>query len=187
MQNIKKLKPLIQRKETKKRFAILIGIKVMCYFYKFSYGTDYLQYSEMFAIIKSLVNMALHDFIFAINEVFRNKVQWPQGEDSSQVMIGFKYLCGLLSIHGAIDLHTYTYLEPTCAFVVNFYSYKLKAHNFQFQVVDHDKHFCDVFVGLLGSMNDSKILWLFNFYQKITYNGLFNPELRCQDGICPYI
>jgi len=97
-------------------------------------------------------------------------------------------LCGLFSIHGAINCTHIHIQKPTCALVVYFYSYKLKAHNLQFQVVvDHDKHFCDVFVGLPNSMNDSKILWLSNFYQETTYNGLFNLELRYQDGICPYI
>jgi hypothetical protein len=56
----------------KHRSAIPIGIKVMCSFYKFSHGIDYLQYGEMFAIGKSLVKMVLHDFIFVVNEVFRN-------------------------------------------------------------------------------------------------------------------
>ncbi len=186
VQITKKLKPLIQRKDTKYRSAILVGIRVMCSLYKISHGIDYLQYGEMFAIGKSLVNMVLRDFIFTINEVFKNQVQCPQGEDSSQVMIRFKDLYGLLLVHGAMDCTHIHIHKPACAFVADFYSYKLKAHNLQFQVVvDHDKHFCDVFVGLSSSMNDSRIMWLSNFYQEVTYNGLFNLELRCQDGICP--
>lgn len=103
-------------------------------------------------------------------------------------MIGFKDLYGLLSVHGAMDCTHIHIHKPTCAFIADFYSYKLKAHNLQFQVVvDRDKHFCDVFVGLPSSMNDFKIVWLSNFYQEVTYNGLFNLELRCQDGICPCI
>jgi hypothetical protein len=110
------------------------------------------------------VNMVFHDFIFTISEVFRNQVQWPQCEDSSQVMIRFKDLCRLFSVHGAIDCTHIHIQKLTRAFIVDFYSYKLKAHSFQFLVVDHDKHFCDIFVGPVGSMNDSKILWLFNLY-----------------------
>ncbi len=45
---IKKLKLLIQRKDTKYR-----SIRVMCFFKKLFHGIDYLQYSEMFAIRKS--------------------------------------------------------------------------------------------------------------------------------------
>jgi hypothetical protein len=38
-----------------------------------------------------------------INVVFRNQIQWPQGEDLSRVMVGFKDWCGPPSIDGAID------------------------------------------------------------------------------------
>jgi hypothetical protein len=36
-------------------------------------------------------------------------------------------------------------------------------------------------------MNNSNILWLSSFYQKATYNGLFDLEYGSQGGICPYI
>ncbi len=42
VQIIKKLKPSIQRKDTKYRFAIPIGMRVECFFYKFTHGVDYL-------------------------------------------------------------------------------------------------------------------------------------------------
>jgi hypothetical protein len=72
------------------------------------------------------MNMVLYDFVFIVNEVFKNQIWWPQGEDLSQVMVGFIYLCGLPLAHGAID-YTYIHIqELTSALVANFYSYKLK-------------------------------------------------------------
>jgi hypothetical protein len=57
-------------------------------------------------------------------------------------MVGFKNLCGLLSIHGVIDCTQIHIQKLISAFTTNIYSYKLKAHSLQFQVViDHDKHF----------------------------------------------
>jgi hypothetical protein len=54
-------------------------------------------------------------------------------------------------------------------------------------MVDHQKQFQDVFVGMPSSMKDTWILWLLNLYQKTTFHGLFNYEHRSQNGICPYI
>jgi nitrate/TMAO reductase-like tetraheme cytochrome c subunit len=74
VQIIEKLKPLIQRKDMKYRFAILVGIRVGCSLYKFFHGVNYLQCSEMFTIGKSSMNMVLQNFVFVVNEVFRNQI-----------------------------------------------------------------------------------------------------------------
>jgi hypothetical protein len=57
----------------------------------------------MFAIGKSLIDMILHEFVCAMNSIFKNQIWWPQGEDLTRVMGGFKGLCELLSNYGAID------------------------------------------------------------------------------------
>lgn len=86
----------------KYRFAILVGIEVKCFLYKLFHGVDYLQCNDIFTMGKSLVNMVLHNFSFVVNEVFKNWIWWPQGDDLSWIMVGFRDLCGLLSIHGVI-------------------------------------------------------------------------------------
>jgi hypothetical protein len=43
-------------------------------------------------------------------------------------------------------------------------------------VVDHEKQFQDVFIGLKRSMNDSKTLWLSNLYRNATFDGSFDPK-----------
>ncbi len=49
-------------------------------------------------------------------------------------------------------------------FVVDYYFFKSKFYSLQMQVVvDHEKQFCDVFVGMLWSMNDSKF-WDFQLF-----------------------
>ncbi len=88
------------------------------------------------------MNMVLHNFVFVVNEVFRNQIRWPQGEDLSWVIVGFRGFCGLLSIHGVIDCTPIYIQKPTSGFIIDIYSYKLKAHSLQLQVViDHEKHF----------------------------------------------
>jgi hypothetical protein len=74
-------------------------------------------------------------------------------------MEGFKGWCGLLSIQGVID-YTHIHIQkPKGLFVAKFFSYKSKDYIMQLLVVvDHKKQFQDIFVGLLGSMNNLKIL-----------------------------
>jgi len=50
--------------------------------------------------------------------------------------------------------------------------YKSKVYSVQLQaMVDREKWFQDVFVGLLGSMNDYKVLQLSNLYKNATFDG----------------
>jgi hypothetical protein len=71
LQLTKKLKPLIANIYIY-IYENLIGIRVACSFYKTIRGNFYLQCSEMFAIKKSVVNMVLHEFVFAMNIIFRS-------------------------------------------------------------------------------------------------------------------
>jgi hypothetical protein len=52
--------------------------------------------------------------------------------------------------------------------------------------VNNKKWFLDVFVGMLGSMNDAKVLQLSSIYQRTTWGDLFN-EWTSHEGIKPYI
>jgi len=54
-------------------------------------------------------------------------------------------------------------------------------------MIDHERQFWDVFVEMSNSMNDFQILQLFSFYQKTTFEGMFNFEHGPQIGIHPYL
>jgi hypothetical protein len=74
-------------------------------------------------------------------------------------MASFKYWCGLPSIHGGIDYMHIHIQKPTGAFVTKYFSYKSKVHIKQLQTtIDHEKHFCNVFMGLPKSMDDFRVL-----------------------------
>jgi hypothetical protein len=65
---------------------------------------------------------------------------------------------GLPWIQGAIDVRgSNPYSKAKSVSLCNkHYSFKLKAYNMQLHaIVDHDKHFLDVFIGILGSMNNT--------------------------------
>jgi hypothetical protein len=56
--------------------------------------------------------------------------------------------------------------KPTGAFVANYFSYESKAHIKQLQtIVDHEKHFRNVFMGLPRSMDNLNFLPLSTIMQ----------------------
>jgi hypothetical protein len=75
-------------------------------------------------------------------------------------MASFKQLCGFLSVHDVIDCMQIHILKPKNVFtIVNYFSYKSKSWSLQLQVmVDHQRWFQNVFVGMLNFMNDSQSL-----------------------------
>jgi len=73
----------------------------------------------------------------------------------------FKELCGLQLICGVIDcMHMYI-KKLIDAFVINYFFSNMQILQI---VVDYEKQFQDILVGLLGFMNNSRILLLFSLY-----------------------
>jgi hypothetical protein len=46
-------------------------------------------------------------------------------------------------------------------------------------VMDSNKKFTDVIIGLLGSVNDSNFYKKIGLYQQVQYHVLFNPNKGC--------
>jgi hypothetical protein len=54
-------------------------------------------------------------------------------------------------------------------------------------VVDANKLFTSVYVGLLGSVNDQCVLRKSGLWQQVVQGGLMNVDSGYQDGIPPYL
>jgi len=83
---------------------------------------------------------------------------------------GFKQLLNLPRIQGVIDV-AQIHIEKlkVVGFAIDYYYFKSKACNMQLQIIiNHHKHFLDVFVGIPGSMNHTRVLSLSLIYQKVT-------------------
>jgi hypothetical protein len=82
-----------------------------------------------------------------------------QGAEMLVVMEEFMKLCGLLGVQGVIDsthlsiLNLKVFLLKSIIIIING-GYNIVAQC----VVDNNKKISDVFVGLLGSINDSRVL-----------------------------
>jgi adenylate kinase family enzyme len=54
-------------------------------------------------------------------------------------------------------------------------------------MVESNKKFTNIFIGLPRNVNDSQVLKRSRFYQQVQYHVLFNPSKRCGDGTPPYL
>lgn len=101
-----------------------------CLLYKLVDAIDFLQCSELFTIGKSMVHLVLQEFIYVVNEVFKNQAWWPQCDNMMQMMEGFKDLLGLLRIQVTIDAtHIHVQKPKSNVFVAGYYFFKFKGYN----------------------------------------------------------
>jgi len=57
------VKPLVEKQNTKYWLVVLVEIRVVCTIYKLAQGTNYLMYSELFAIGWSFICFVIHEVI----------------------------------------------------------------------------------------------------------------------------
>jgi hypothetical protein len=85
-----------------------------------------------------------------------------------EVMLEFKKWCGIPSVHGVIDYTHIAILKPT-KFVEDYYYFKNGAYSIVAQaVVDCKKQFTNIFVGLLGPVNDTRVLRKSALWEHVT-------------------
>ncbi len=49
------------------------------------------------------MHLVLHEFVCAMNVVFKIQLKWDVGDDLVEVVTKFRNVCSLPSIHGTID------------------------------------------------------------------------------------
>jgi hypothetical protein len=151
------LRPIFQKQNTKYHKVIFVEIWVYCSIYKLAQGVNFLRCSELFAIGKLIVFVILHQFVKAFNFVYMHFITWPWGKEMGIVMEEFKTWCGFLNVQGAID-GTHISIVKTSAYFENYYYHKIGGYSVVVQaIVDYGKKFTNVFMGLLGSVNDARV------------------------------
>jgi hypothetical protein len=84
------------------------------------------------------------------------------------IVVDFKMWCGLPSMQGAIDGTHVSIAKPLRPFVEDYFYHKTCGYTIVAQaVVDSKKRFIDLFVGLPGSVNDSKMLMQSTLYRHV--------------------
>ena len=181
------LRPHLQKKDTCYCKAILVVVKVACAFYKLTQGASLLHYSKMFAIGKSMICLAVWDFVCAVNVELQSEISWPKGNSLLTTMANFQEWCGLHSVVGAIDGLHFHIKKPSMMPKDYFY---FKTGNYSMQcraVCDKKNCFLNILIGMPRSTNDSKVLKCSSLYrQAITSNQLFDRAFS-QEGFNPYV
>jgi len=158
---------------------------VLCAIYKLAHGANFLVCNELFAIGKSTVSKVLHEFVIAMNFVFKKLIASPIRIEMAIVMENFKQWCGLLNVHGAIDNTHIIIYKPITLFPEDYYHHKLVTIQVQV-VVDFNKFFLEFYVGFPGSVNNVKVLCRSTLYCHALYHNLFDLS-KGVEGIFPYL
>jgi hypothetical protein len=178
--------PFIQKQNTKYRLTIPVVVHVACTLLKLAHATNTRLCSELFAIGMSTVSNVIHDTCRAINIALRHEIAWPIGNRLLQVQNDFKVLCGLPAVVGAID-GTHIHISKPRVGPEDYYYFKSHGYTLNCQaVVDSRKVFLDLFLGMPGSTNDSRVLRRSSLYQLAMRGELFPPSLG-RDGFPPYL
>jgi hypothetical protein len=142
---------------------------------------------ELFGIGQTTVGTKLREVVGAINIVFGDLIRWPEGDDMEDVVSNFLAFSNMPSVYGAIDCMFITISKPKVC-LEDYYYYKEGAYTMVIQaVVDAQKRFTNVFVGLPGSVNDSRILKKSGLYRRVVNGGLLSKELYHMAYIPPYL
>lgn len=166
------LSPAIRKKDTKYRLAIPVLVRLACSLFKLSHGASFLICSEMFAVGRSTVSVMLRDVVQAINVAMREQICWPRGEAAQMTAADFQQLCGLPGVMGAINGMQIAISKPRVA-AQDYYYFKSGGYSMNCQaVVDSSKRFLDLYVGMPGSTNDSRMLRRSTLFCKGQRRGL---------------
>jgi hypothetical protein len=96
-------------------------------------------------------------------------------------------LCGLPSVHGAIDGTCIQISKPKTIYLEDYYYHKIGGYSIVVQtIIDCKKKFIDICVGLPSNNNDFKVLHMFALYKHVQNQGLFDPR-KGVDGFPPYL
>ena len=180
------LRPSVQRKDTRYRLAIPVLIRVACCLFKLTHGASLFICSEMFAIGKSTVSAILRDVVHVINDTLRHELTWPTGERLRETQLNFFNVCGLPAVVGSID-GTHIAISKLKHVPADYYYFKSGGYTLNCEaVVDSDKRFLDLYLGMPGSTNDSCMLRRSSLYNLATHNRLMDVEHAVQ-GFSPYL
>jgi hypothetical protein len=132
--------------------------------------------------------LVLHEFVYAVNSIYKGLTSWPQGLATILVMKEFIELCGFPNVQSVIDETHISIVKLQSGFINDYYNHKKGGYGIVAQaMVDYNKKFISLFVGLLGSVNDAWVLCKSFVYDNVQFHGLFELCRRSQNGFSPYL
>ena len=180
------LEPHVQKKDTNYRLAVPVLVRVCCALFKLTHGANYTICSEMFAIGRSTVSKILREVVQAINECCRDEIKWPCIDKLCEIQDKFQDLCSLPGVVGAIDGVHFSISKP-CVSPAEYFYFKKGGYSINCQaVVDSEKRFLDLYVGMPGSTNDARMLRRSTFYHLASHGHIMDDRATV-DRFSPYV
>jgi hypothetical protein len=100
----------------------------------------------------------IYEGVRVINIMFKSLILWPVGQGMECVKLEFKDWRGLPSVHGTIDGIHISISKPNITFAEDYYYYKIRGYSIvPHGVLDVKRRLTNIFVGLLGSINDFSV------------------------------
>lgn len=180
------LRPHVEKANTKYSLAIPVVVRVCCTLFKLTHGANFTVCSELFAIGRSTVSTVLRGVVHAINDTLRHEIMWPNGERLREMQGKFQSLCGLPGVVGAID-GMHVHISKPQYLPADYYYFKSGGYTINCQaVVDSEKRFIDLYLGMPGSTNDSRMLRRSSLYNLASHGRLMEAGHEV-NGFMPYI
>ena len=140
----------------------------------------------MFAIGKSTVSAILREVVHAINDSLCHELSWPIGQRMQETQQKFYDLCGLPGVVEAID-GTHIPISKPIQGPADYFYFKSSRYTLNCQaIVDNEKRFTNLYLGMPGSTNDSRVLRRSSLFDL----GMRNCLVDDQDaiyGFTPYL
>ena len=115
-----------------------------------------------------------------------HNLRWPTGDRLRDTQHKFLELCGLPRVVGAID-GTHIAISKPRHVPADYFYFKSGGYTLNCQaVVDSEKCFLDLYLGMPGSTNDCRVLRRSTLYDLAMHNNFFNEEHGVQ-GFSPYL
>jgi hypothetical protein len=110
------------------------------------------------------VSKMLRDTVCAVNDTLRHELTWPNGQKLLECQLRFRDLCGMIGLVGAVDGMHIAISKPTSR-AEDYYYFKSGRYSLNCQaVVDSQKRFMDLYLGMRGNTNDSCVLHRSSLY-----------------------
>uniref|UniRef100_A0A9J7Y3U0 DDE Tnp4 domain-containing protein n=1 Tax=Cyprinus carpio carpio TaxID=630221 RepID=A0A9J7Y3U0_CYPCA len=168
-----RLSPMLSYEDTTFRQAISVQKHVGVGLWWLATGAGYRTLAHLFGISDASVCLIVREFCHAVrNEMMREYIKLPEGEELQTVLLGFKNRWGFPQCAGAIDGSHIPVIAPPENHADYFnrkgwHSVILQA------VVDHKYCFTNINIGWPGSVHDSRVLRNSVIYEKAERGVLF--------------
>ena len=161
-----RLRPSIQRHDTQLRRSICVEHRVAITLWCLATCGEYRTIAHLFGVARCTVCVIVHDTCKAIVDVLlKTYIKFPQGDELSRVVEGFKSKWGMIQCAGSIDGCHIPVLPPALNHT-DYYNRKGWYSMLVQAIVDHNYLFTDVCVGWPGSVHDARVLANSSVYRK---------------------